>query len=112
MYITIRVKYHLLRRLLGVKADGDKAARVSRMRKGETLMVNIGSTSTSAKVRILVESDPFRPTHPPVFAPRYSRFCSGHVFLIAALALFLSGPERRGRGRHGIAAACLHGSRR
>jgi translation initiation factor 2 subunit 3 len=52
VYIRIKVQYHLLRRLLGVKpsADGDKSARVSKLKPQEVLMANIGSTSTSATV--------------------------------------------------------------
>ena len=51
VYIRISVKYHLLRRLLGSKAqEGDKSAKVSRLKAAEIIMANIGSTSTSAKV--------------------------------------------------------------
>ena len=52
IFVRIRVEYHLLRRLLGVKAtaDGDKSHRVSKLKVGEILMANIGSTSTSATV--------------------------------------------------------------
>ena len=59
VFIRIRVKYHLLRRLLGVKSGGstsettgatDKSNRVSKLKTGEVLMANIGSTSTSATV--------------------------------------------------------------
>ncbi len=54
VYIRISVKYHLLRRLLGSRAqEGDKSAKVSRLKQGEVIMANIGSTSTSATVRWL-----------------------------------------------------------
>jgi translation initiation factor 2 subunit 3 len=38
--------------LLGVKTDGDKkkAGKVKKLAKGEILMVNIGSTSTGARI--------------------------------------------------------------
>lgn len=49
---TPQVGFYLLKRLLGVKtADGGKGAKVSKLAKGEILMVNIGSTSTGGKVR-------------------------------------------------------------
>merc|ERR1719310_1692680 len=39
IYIEIEVKYYLLRRLLGVKTEGDsKAGKVSKLKKGEILM--------------------------------------------------------------------------
>ncbi len=48
----IDVTYYLLRRLLGVKSEGGKTKqeRVVKMKKGELLLVNIGSTSTGANV--------------------------------------------------------------
>ncbi len=48
----IDVTYYLLRRLLGVKAEGGKTKqeKVVKMKKGELLLVNIGSTSTGANV--------------------------------------------------------------
>merc|ERR1712048_715917 len=47
IFIEIEVKYYLLRRLLGVKQEGDsKAGKVSKLKKGEILMVNIGSTAS------------------------------------------------------------------
>lgn len=50
VFTEIEIKFHLLRRLLGVKAmDGGKQAKVTRLSK-EVLMVNIGSTSTGGKV--------------------------------------------------------------
>eukprot|EP00933_Yihiella_yeosuensis_P083392 TRINITY_DN9759_c1_g1_i1.p1 TRINITY_DN9759_c1_g1~~TRINITY_DN9759_c1_g1_i1.p1 ORF type:complete len:465 (-),score=124.22 TRINITY_DN9759_c1_g1_i1:281-1675(-) len=51
IYIEIEVKFYLLRRLLGVKTDGDsKAGKVSKLKKGEILMVNIGSTAAGGRV--------------------------------------------------------------
>merc|ERR1711981_220858 len=45
IFTELEVSYYLLRRLLGVKtADGEKAGKVTRLQKGEILMVNIGST--------------------------------------------------------------------
>lgn len=48
IYGQIEVNFYLLRRLLGV-ADG-KQRKVEKLAKNEILMVNIGSTSTGAKV--------------------------------------------------------------
>lgn len=47
----IEISYYLLRRLLGVRTEGDKrGAKVSKLSKGEILMVNIGSLSTGGRV--------------------------------------------------------------
>lgn len=57
IFTELEVNFFLLRRLLGVKADGDgKQSRVTKLSKGETLMVNIGSTSTGGRV-IAVKKD-------------------------------------------------------
>lgn len=50
IYNEIEVNYFLLRRLLGVKTEGGKQAKVTKLMKNEVIMVNIGSTSTGAKV--------------------------------------------------------------
>ena len=51
VFTEIDVSFYLLRRLLGVKtSDGEKAAKVAKLKKDETLMLNIGSTSTGGKV--------------------------------------------------------------
>ena len=47
--IEIDVKFLLLNRLLGVKAQGD-SAKVSRLKADEMLMINIGSTSLGGKI--------------------------------------------------------------
>ncbi|CAH2353406.1 eukaryotic translation initiation factor 2 subunit gamma [[Candida] railenensis] len=53
----IEINYFLLRRLLGVKTDGQKqGAKVRNLVVGEVLMVNIGSTATGARV-IAVKAD-------------------------------------------------------
>jgi len=58
IYIEIEVKYYLLRRLLGVKTDGDsKAGKVSKLKKGEILMVNIGSTAAGGRILGIKEND-------------------------------------------------------
>lgn len=55
--ITLKVSYFLLRRLLGVRTEGGKkAAKVTKLTKGEVLMVNIGSLSTGGRV-IAVKND-------------------------------------------------------
>jgi len=51
IFLEIEVKYYLLRRLLGVKTEGDaKAGKVSKLKKGEILMVNIGSTAAGGRI--------------------------------------------------------------
>ena len=51
VYTELEVNFFLLRRLLGMKTEGDsKQAKVSRLDKGELLMMNIGSTSTGGRV--------------------------------------------------------------
>jgi len=58
IYVEIEVKYYLLRRLLGVKTEGDsKAGKVSKLKKGEILMVNIGSTAAGGRILGIKEND-------------------------------------------------------
>ncbi|MBW0488970.1 hypothetical protein O181_028685 [Austropuccinia psidii MF-1] len=56
IFTEIEINYFLLRRLLGVKTDDKKQTKVSKLTKGEILMVNIGSTSTGGRV-ISVKAD-------------------------------------------------------
>ena len=57
VYCDLEVNFYLLRRLIGVRTEGgSKQAKVSKLAKGETLMMNIGSTSTGGKV-LAVRSD-------------------------------------------------------
>jgi len=58
IYVEIEVKYFLLRRLLGVKTEGDaKAGKVSKLKKGEILMVNIGSTAAGGRIVSMKDND-------------------------------------------------------
>lgn len=51
MYVELEITCHLLRRLLGVRTEGDKkGAKVAKLTKGEVLMLNIGSLSTGGRV--------------------------------------------------------------
>merc|ERR1719453_539432 len=50
VYTELEINFFLLRRLLGVKTDGEKQGKVQKLAKGEILMVNIGSTSTGARI--------------------------------------------------------------
>jgi len=52
IFTELEISFFLLRRLLGVKADSDKRKKekVKKLVKGEILMVNIGSTSTGARI--------------------------------------------------------------
>lgn len=56
IYTDIEINYFLLRRLLGVKTDGQKQAKVRKLEVNEVLMVNIGSTATGARV-VAVKAD-------------------------------------------------------
>jgi translation initiation factor 2 subunit 3 len=61
IYTELEISYFLLRRLLGVKeAKGEKGkasvGKVSKLSRGEVLMVNIGSTSTGARI-VAVKAD-------------------------------------------------------
>lgn len=57
IYTDIEINYFLLRRLLGVKTEGQKqGAKVRKLEVGEVLMVNIGSTATGARV-VAVKAD-------------------------------------------------------
>lgn len=51
VFSEVEISFFLLRRLLGVtSSDGGKGAKVQKLAKSETLLVNIGSTSTGGKV--------------------------------------------------------------
>jgi len=50
IFTELEINFFLLRRLLGVKTEGEKQSRVQKLTKGEVLMVNIGSTSTGCRV--------------------------------------------------------------
>lgn len=51
IYVELEISYFLLRRLLGVRMEGDKkGAKVQKLTKNEVLMVNIGSLSTGGRV--------------------------------------------------------------
>lgn len=52
IYTEFEVSYYLLKRLLGVRTEGDKkGARVQKLVKSEVLLLNIGSLSTGGKVK-------------------------------------------------------------
>ncbi|XP_047481403.1 eukaryotic translation initiation factor 2 subunit 3, Y-linked-like [Penaeus chinensis] len=51
IFTELEISYFLLRRLLGVRTEGDKkGAKVQKLSKNEMLMVNIGSLSTGGRV--------------------------------------------------------------
>lgn len=50
VFTELEVEFFLLRRLLGVKSDDKKQTRVQKLSKNEILMLNIGSTSTGARI--------------------------------------------------------------
>ncbi|CAL5094455.1 unnamed protein product [Urochloa decumbens] len=57
VYVELEINFFLLWRLLGVKKKGtEKAGKVSKLTKGEILMLNIGSMSTGTRV-LAVKND-------------------------------------------------------
>eukprot|EP00357_Protocruzia_adherens_P005964 CAMPEP_0115035580 /NCGR_PEP_ID=MMETSP0216-20121206/41540_1 /TAXON_ID=223996 /ORGANISM="Protocruzia adherens, Strain Boccale" /LENGTH=487 /DNA_ID=CAMNT_0002415101 /DNA_START=146 /DNA_END=1609 /DNA_ORIENTATION=- len=52
IFTELEISYYLLRRLLGVKSDKEKGKteKVSSIKRGEMLMVNVGSTSAGGRV--------------------------------------------------------------
>ena len=50
--VEIEANFYLLRRLLGVKAEGSdkRQAKVTKLKADEMLMINIGSTSLGGKI--------------------------------------------------------------
>lgn len=50
IYTEIEISFFLLRRILGVKTEGDQQGKVPKLQKGEIIMVNIGSTSTGGRI--------------------------------------------------------------
>nr|KAF6398592.1 eukaryotic translation initiation factor 2 subunit gamma B [Molossus molossus] len=51
IFTELEISYFLLRRLLGVRTEGDKkAAKVQKLCKNEVLMMNVGSLSTGGRV--------------------------------------------------------------
>ena len=57
IYTELEITFFLLRRLLGVRTEGNKkAAKVQKLSKNEILMVNIGSLSSGGRV-LAVKSD-------------------------------------------------------
>lgn len=51
IFVKLEVSYYLLKRLLGVRTEGDKkAAKVQKLTRNEALLVNIGSLSTGGRV--------------------------------------------------------------
>merc|ERR1719181_2606738 len=50
VYTEIEVKFYLLRRLLGVKSGDGSSNKVSKMKKGDILLVNVGSSTAGGRV--------------------------------------------------------------
>jgi len=48
--LELEISLFLLRRLLGVKSEDKKQTKVTKLIKGELLLINIGSTSTGGRV--------------------------------------------------------------
>lgn len=56
IFCELEINFFLLRRLLGVKTEGEKQSRVQKLAKDEVIMVNIGSTSSGGRV-LAVKND-------------------------------------------------------
>ncbi|KAJ2899751.1 Eukaryotic translation initiation factor 2 subunit gamma [Zalerion maritima] len=56
IYTEAEVNFYLLKRLLGVKTADGKQSKVAKLAKNEVLMVNVGATSTGAKI-LAVKND-------------------------------------------------------
>lgn len=50
VYDSIEIKFSLLNRLVGVKAEAHSTSEIDKLKTGETLLLNIGSTSTGGTV--------------------------------------------------------------
>lgn len=50
IFTELEINFFLLRRLLGVKTEAGLTTKVQRLAKGEVIMVNIGSTSSGARI--------------------------------------------------------------
>lgn len=52
VYDELEIEYYLLRRLVGVKSEGGESGsdKVTKIQKGELLLVNVGSTSCGGRV--------------------------------------------------------------
>lgn len=60
VYYEIEIKYYLLRRMLGVRSGDDKdgkGAKVTKLKSDEPLLLNIGSTSVTARILKLKEGE-------------------------------------------------------
>jgi translation initiation factor 2 subunit 3 len=58
VYVEIEVKYYLLKRLLGVKTEGDsRQGKVQKLKKAEIIMVNVGSTAAGGRIMAIKEND-------------------------------------------------------
>lgn len=57
IYIEIKAEVFLLRRLLGVRTDDTKKAKVSKLVVGETLLANIGASQTGGKIMAIKGSE-------------------------------------------------------
>ncbi len=53
VYSELKIEFHMLRRLLGVKSDDQNTNKVKKIRENETLMLNVGSTQTGGRVEKL-----------------------------------------------------------
>lgn len=63
IYIELEIKFYLLMRLVGVRATGE-SDRVTEISVGETLMINVGSTSTGCRVQNTSSRSVSSSTHP------------------------------------------------
>ncbi|KAJ2723335.1 eukaryotic translation initiation factor 2 subunit gamma [Coemansia sp. Benny D115] len=50
LYLELEINYFLLRRLLGIKSEDKKQAKITKLSKGEILRVNVGASGVQARV--------------------------------------------------------------
>ena len=50
VFVKIEISFYLLSRLLGIKEGDNKKIKVKKICRGESLMINVGSTSTGGTV--------------------------------------------------------------
>ncbi len=87
IFTELEISFFLLRRLLGVKTEAmsadeqKKAGKITKLAKGEILMVNIGSTSTGARILQVTASRRHIPTSPCALARSLARLLvAGRAF--------------------------------
>ena len=50
VYTEIDIKFHMMRTLIGMKKEGESQTKIQKLKEGETLKFNVGSTETPGKI--------------------------------------------------------------